>query len=192
MDELGKLRARRERQARAVARLEREVTTLRNRGGPRASLDGLETVLSRHREVLRQLSARIDAADPKLPACAHVGAVRVELSTGEVAAWLCPDCDQQLPPEWSGPQQPQEETPQLPASFWETHTGQQIKNQDRSRRGLLAAIALLYKRKAEILMMFDYGPDMDRQITAIDAEIARRVGQLSDADRGYLAPYPRS
>jgi len=55
-----------------------------------------------------------------------------------------------------------------------------------SRRGLLAAIALLYKRKAEILMMFDYGPDMDRQIRAIDAEIARRVEQLSEADRGHM------
>lgn len=88
------------------------------------------------------------------------------------------------------PQQPQEEEeeeePQLPASFWETLTGQRIRNQDRSRRGLLAAIALLYKRKAEILMTFDYGPDMDRQIRAIDAEIARRVGQLSEADRGYM------
>ena len=89
----------------------------------------------------------------------------MELSTGEVAAWLCPDCDQQLPPEWSRPP---------------------IGNQDRSRRGLLAAIALLYKRKAEILMMFDYGPDMDQQIGAIDAEIARRMAQLSEADRGYM------
>ena len=80
----------------------------------------------------------------------------------------------------------EEEEPQLPASFWETLTGQRIRNQDRSRRGLLAAIALLYKRKAEILMTFDYGPDMDRQIRAIDAEIARRVGQLSEADRGYM------
>jgi hypothetical protein len=186
MDELGKLKARREKQARAVARLEREVTTLRNRGGPPASLDGLETVLSRSREVLRQLSARIDAADPKPPACTHVGAVRVELSTGEVAAWLCPDCDQQLPAEWSLPQQAQEEAPQLPDSFWETYTGQQIRNQDQSRRGLLAATALLYKRKAEILMMFDYGPDMDRQIRAIDAEIARRVERLSETDRVYM------
>ena len=38
----------------------------------------------------------------------------------------------------------------------------------------------------EILMTFDYGPDMHRQIRAIDAEIARRVGQLSEADRGYM------
>ena len=165
MDELGKLKARRDRQARTVARLEREVNALRNRGGPQASIDGLETVLSRNREALRQLSAWIDAVDPKPSACAHVGAVRVELSTGEVAAWLCPDCDQQLPPEWSRPQ---------------------IGNQDRSRRGLLAAIALLYKRKAEILMMFDYGPDLDQQIGTIDAEIARRMEQLSDADRGYM------
>ena len=165
MDELGKLKARRDRQARTVARLEWEVNALRNRGDPRASIEGLETVLSRNREALRQLSAGIDAAEPKLPHCTHGGAVRVELSTGEVAAWLCPDCDQQLPPEWSRPQ---------------------IGNQDRSRRGLLAAIALLYKRKAEILMMFDYGPDLDQQIGTIDAEIARRMEQLSDADRGYM------
>jgi hypothetical protein len=114
----------------------------------------------------------------------------VELSTGELAAWLCADCDQQFPPEWFMPQQSQEEEeeeePQLPAGFWETLTGQRIRNQDRSRRGLLAAIPLLYKRKAEILMTFNYGPDMDRQIRAIDAEIARRVGQLSEADRGYM------
>jgi hypothetical protein len=186
MDELGKLKARREKQARAVVRLEREVTALRNRGRPRASLEALETVLSRHRETLRQLSAEIDAAEPKPAPCTHVGAVRVELSTGELAAWLCPDCDQQFPPEWSLPQQPQEEEAQLPASFWETLAGQQIRNQDRSRRGLLAAIAVLYKRKAEILMMFDYGPDLDRQIRAIDAEIARRVEQLPEADRGYM------
>jgi DNA repair exonuclease SbcCD ATPase subunit len=187
VDELGKLKARREKQARAVARLEREVITLRNRDRPRASLQALEAVLSRNRENLRQLSAWIDAAESKPPPCAHAGAVQVQLSTGEVAAWLCPDCDQQLPPEWSLPSQPQEEVPQLPASFWQTYTGQQIRNQDRSRRGLLAAIALLYKRKAEILMMFDYGPDLDRQIRAIDAEIARRVEQLSEADWGYLA-----
>jgi DNA repair exonuclease SbcCD ATPase subunit len=185
MDELGKLKARRQRQARAVVRLEREVTALRNRGGPQASLEALESVLSRHRETLRQLSAEIDATEPKPHPCMHSGAVRVELSTGELAAWLCPDCDQQFPPEWSIPQQPQEES-QLPASFWETLTGQRIRNQDRSRRGLLAAIALLYKRKAEILMTFDYGPDMDRQIRVIDAEIAWRVGQLSEADRGYM------
>jgi hypothetical protein len=187
MDELGKLKARRQRQARAVVRLEREVTALRNRGGPQTSLEALESVLSRHRETLRQLSAGIDATEPKPHPCRHSGAVRVELSTGELAAWLCPDCDQQFPPEWSMPQQSQEEEePQLPASFWETLTGQRIRNQDRSRRGLLAAIALLYKRKAEILMTFNYGPDMDRQIRAIDAEIARRVGQLSEADRGYM------
>ena len=188
MDELGKLKARRQRQARAVVRLEREVTALRNRGGPQASLEALESVLSRHRETLRQLSAGIDATEPKPHPCRHSGAVRVELSTGELAAWLCPDCDQQFPPEWSMPQQSQEEEeePRLPASFWETLTGQRIRNQDRSRRGLLAAIALLYKRKAEILMTFNYGPDMDRQIRAIDAEIARRVGQLSEADRGYM------
>jgi hypothetical protein len=144
-------------------------------------------MLSRHTETLRQLSAEIDAAEPKPPSCTHVGAVRVELSTGELAAWLCPSCDQQFPPEWSLPRQlPQREEPQLPASFWETLTGQQIRNQDRSRRGLLAAIALLYKRKAEILLMFDYGPDLSRQIRAIDVEIARRVEQLSEADRRYM------
>jgi DNA repair exonuclease SbcCD ATPase subunit len=185
MDELGKLKARRERQARAVVRLEREVTALRNRGDHQASLQALEAMLSRHTETLRQLSAEIDAAEPKPPGCTHVGAVRVELSTGELAAWLCPNCDQQFPPEWSLPQQ-EEEEPQLPASFWETLTGQQIRNQDRSRRGLLAAIALLYKRKAEILMMFDDGPDLSRQMRAIDVEIARRVEQLSEADRRYM------
>src|SRR5579859_5166584 len=57
MDELGRLRTRRERQARAVVRLEKEVTALRNRGKPQASLEALEGVLSRHRETLRQLSA---------------------------------------------------------------------------------------------------------------------------------------
>jgi AcrR family transcriptional regulator len=188
MDELGTLRARRKRQARAVVRLEREVTALRNRGKPQASLKALEGVLSRHRETLRQLSAEIDAADPKPSPCTHSGAVRVELSTGELAAWLCPDCDQQLPSEWS---LPQEEEPQLPADFWETLIGHQIRNQDRSRRGLLAAIALLNKRKAEILMMFDHGPDLQRQMWAIDAEIARRVAQLPEADRGYLRSPPR-
>ena len=71
-------------------------------------------------------------------------------------------------------------------SFWETLTGQQIRNQDRSRRGLLAAIALLYKRKAEILMMFDDEPDLSRQMRAIDVEIARRVQQLPEADQRYL------
>ena len=35
-------------------------------------------------------------------------------------------------------------------------------------------------------MTFDYGPDIGRQKRAIDAEIARRVGQLSEADRGYM------
>jgi hypothetical protein len=91
MDELGKLKARRQRQARAVVRLEREVTALRNRGGPQTSLEALESVLSRHRETLRQLSAGIDATEPKPHPCRHSGAVRVELSTGELAAWLCPD-----------------------------------------------------------------------------------------------------
>jgi len=187
MDELGTLRARREKQARAVARLEREVTALRDRGKARASLEALEGVLSRHQETLRRLSAELDAADPKPPPCRHTTAVRVELSTGELAAWLCPDCDQQLPPEWSLPR----EEPQLPAGFfWETLAGQQIRNQDRSRRGLLAAIALLNKRKAEILMRYDHGPDLQQQIRAIDAEIARRVEQLPEADRGYLRAPP--
>jgi hypothetical protein len=173
MNELGKLKARRKKQAGAVVRLEREVTALRNRGGPRASLDALEGVLWRSRETLSQLSARIDAAEPKPAPCAHAGAVRVELITGELAAWLCPECDQQLPPEWSPPQ---EEMPQLA--------------QDQSRPDSLAAIALLYKRKAEILLGFDHGPEMHRQIRAVDAEIARRVDQLSEADRGYLTAEP--
>jgi hypothetical protein len=114
----------------------------------------------------------------------------VELSTGELAAWLCPDCDQQLPPEWSLPWEEREEEPQLPADFWQTLAGQQIRNQDRSRRGLLAAIALLNQRKAEILMRYEHGPDLQRQIRAIDAEIARRVEQLPEADRGYLRAPP--
>ncbi len=188
MDELGTLRARREKQARAVARLEREVSALRDRGKARASLEALEGVLSRHRETLRQLSADLDAADPKPPPCPHTTAVRVELSTGELAAWLCPECDQQLPPEWSLPRE--EAPPQLPAGFWETLAGPQIRNQDRSRRGLLAAIALLNKRKAEILMRYDHGPDLQGQIRAIDAEIARCLEQLPEADRGYLRAPP--
>jgi transposase InsO family protein len=114
MDELGKLKARRQRQTHAVVRLEREVTALRNRGGPRASLEALEAVLSRHTETLRQICAGIDAAEPNPAPCTHSGAVRVELSTGELAAWLCPDCDQQFPPEWS---QPQEEELQLPGQL---------------------------------------------------------------------------
>ena len=196
MDELGTLRARREKQARAVARLEREVTALRDRGKARASLEALEGVLSRHQETLRRLSAELDAADPKPPPCRHTTAVRVELSTGELAAWLCPDCDQQLPAEWSLPREEREEReerenePQLPADFWNTLAGQQIRNQDHSRRGLLAAIALLNKRKAEILMRYEHGPDLHRQIRAIDAEIARRVAQLPEADRGYLRAPP--
>jgi DNA repair exonuclease SbcCD ATPase subunit len=100
MGELSKLKARRKKLADATARLEKEIALLRNKGGPQASLAGLETVLSNTRQTLRQLSARIDAAEPKPPACTHAGAVQVELSTGELAAWLCPDCDQQLPPEW--------------------------------------------------------------------------------------------
>jgi hypothetical protein len=161
MDELARLKVRRDRQARVVARLEREVTALRNRGDRRrASGEALEPVLARHRETLRQLSAELDAAEPKPAPCPHAGAVRVELSTGELAAWLCPDCDQQLPAEWC---------------------------QDGSRRGLLAAMALLYQSKAEILMEFDYGPDLDRQLRAIDTEIAGRMKQLSEIDRHYLA-----
>lgn len=101
MDELDRLKVRRDRQARIVARLDREVTALRNRDGRRrASREALEGVLARHRETLRQFSTEVDAADPKPAPCAHVAAVRVELSTGELAAWLCPGCDQQLPPEW--------------------------------------------------------------------------------------------
>ena len=160
MDELDRLKVRRDRQARVVARLEREVTALRNRDGRRrASRDALEGVLARHRETLRQFSAEVDAADPKPAPCAHVAAVRVELSTGELAAWLCPACDQQLPPEWF---------------------------EVGSRRGLLAALALLNKSKAEILLRFDYGSEMDRQLRAIDAEIARRIAQLSEVDRHFL------
>jgi hypothetical protein len=175
MDELGRLKARRKKQAGAVSRLEREVTALRNRGGPQASLEALEAVLWRSRVTLSQLSAWTDAAEPKPASCTHAGAVPVELSTGELAAWLCPDCDQQLPPEWPPHQQRYEEISRLP----------QVP-EDPFRRGLLAAIALLYKRKAEILLRFDYGPEMHQQIRAIDAEIARRVEQLSEADRGYL------
>jgi hypothetical protein len=47
-------------------------------------------------------------------------------------------------------------------------------------------VALLNKSKAEILLSFDYGPDMDRPLRAIDAEIARRMEQLSEVDRHFL------
>jgi len=123
MDELDRLKVRRDRQARVVARLEREVTALRNRDGRRrGSREALEGVLARHRETLRQFSAAVDPADRKPAPCAR----------------------------------------------------------------LLAALALLNKSKAEILLRFDYGPDMDRQLRAIDAEIARRMEQLSEADRHFL------
>jgi hypothetical protein len=62
MDELDRLKVRRDRQARVVARLEREVTALRNRDGRRrGSREALEGVLARHRETLRQFSAAVDA-----------------------------------------------------------------------------------------------------------------------------------
>lgn len=32
--------------------------------------------------------------------CQHGGAVEVTLLTGERVAWLCPDCDAQLPPDY--------------------------------------------------------------------------------------------
>ena len=35
------------------------------------------------------------------PRCLHVSAVEV-VSGGERVAWLCPDCDEQLPAEWHG------------------------------------------------------------------------------------------
>ena len=31
--------------------------------------------------------------------CSHSDAVEVNLLTGERVAWLCPDCDRQLPPD---------------------------------------------------------------------------------------------
>jgi hypothetical protein len=37
-----------------------------------------------------------------------------------------------------------------------------------------------------ILLRFDYGPDMDRQLRAIDAEIARHMEQLSEIDWHFL------
>lgn len=41
--------------------------------------------------------ARMLAIDPP---CPHSGAVPVESVLGEVVAWLCPECDEQLPAEW--------------------------------------------------------------------------------------------
>ena len=37
-----------------------------------------------------------------IPPCTHRAAVEVE-SAGERVAWLCPDCDAQLPAEWMSP-----------------------------------------------------------------------------------------
>ena len=33
--------------------------------------------------------------------CSHPGAVPVETLTGELVAWLCPDCDVRLPAGWA-------------------------------------------------------------------------------------------
>jgi hypothetical protein len=132
--------------------------------------------------------------------CFHLQAMKVELYTGEVVAYLCPECDRQLPPEWRTtaipapgwppsnllPGPPPKALPktEVPVDFWQTHTGRQVLNHDMSRRGLLSAIALLYKRKAEILLMDR--PTMARHMKIVETEIARRVEQLSEADRGYL------
>ena len=43
----------------------------------------------------------VASAKPR-PRCFHHGAVEVE-SGGERVAWLCPDCDAQLPAEWLSP-----------------------------------------------------------------------------------------
>lgn len=38
-----------------------------------------------------------------LGGCAHPEAVPVETLGGELVAWLCPGCDERLPPEWVSP-----------------------------------------------------------------------------------------
>ena len=44
-----------------------------------------------------------------LGSCAHAGAVPVDLLlTGEIVAWLCPDCGRQLPAGWACPAPGQE------------------------------------------------------------------------------------
>ena len=103
-------------------------------------------------------------------ACAHFGAEQVVVGR-EVVEWLCPDCHQQLPPEWS-PQWRQRET------------AGPVTNYERSRRGLLAEIALLQKRKAEILSD-DHARYVDLRIQSLDAQIARRTEQLAGVDGGY-------
>lgn len=42
------------------------------------------------------------AANLSALACprAHAAAVPVDALTGEIVAWLCPDCDKQLPANW--------------------------------------------------------------------------------------------
>lgn len=37
---------------------------------------------------------------------AHAAAVPVDDLTGELVAWLCPDCDKQLPADWRQPALP--------------------------------------------------------------------------------------
>jgi hypothetical protein len=49
---------------------------------------------------LGPLSHDIDLATGKSRTCQHLEAVPVELlEGGELVAWLCPACDEQLPPE---------------------------------------------------------------------------------------------
>lgn len=47
------------------------------------------------------LDGRIDLATGRsLPTCRHMNAEPVRLlDGGELVAWLCPDCDEQLPPD---------------------------------------------------------------------------------------------
>ena len=50
--------------------------------------------------VLRGRSPAVEASST--PACLHGSAVPVELAAGgERVAWLCPDCDEQLPADWA-------------------------------------------------------------------------------------------
>jgi hypothetical protein len=40
----------------------------------------------------------------RVKGCPHVSAVPVDSLEGKRVAWLCPDCDGQLPAEWKPPQ----------------------------------------------------------------------------------------
>ena len=60
--------------------------------------------LQRTRELTRradQLELAAEATRAKAGACAHPDAEPVDLSTGERVAWVCPDCDAELPAGWT-------------------------------------------------------------------------------------------